>query len=159
MNDVMKVVDSLGCSENDISSTGMRLTVVDWARLVCPEMGRIRSLPELRKFGTCDEAVHGFQKILIDGTHPSGAAGRWLVRNVLAAVIEEITQRHLPIKYRSASPMENPVSQHLLALSPPDGNPELKDLVSSHFLCPQSDMTALKTRFDAVKRHTDASYV
>jgi hypothetical protein len=159
MNHVMKVVDALGCSEDDISSAGLRLTVVDWARLVCPELGRIRSISKFREFSTCNEAVHGFEKILKDGVHPSGAPGTWLVRTLLAVVIEEITQQHLlPMKHHSARPMENPLSKHLLTLSPPDGDPDLKDLVSSHYLCPHSDLNKLEARFNASASHRYASY-
>ena len=139
MNDFLRTMDTLVCS-NDDHSDGVRVSVVDWAKLTCPTIGNAEK---------CNKQAHGFENILPDGTHPSGESGMWLTRTILAIIIEEITQHELLDKY-DISPMGNPISTKLLTLAPPDGNPALADIVSSFYICPYSDSRKLEEHYNTL---------
>ena len=137
MNDFLSTVDTLACSEKDDS--GIRVTVIDFAKLICPEIGMAHR---------CKRQAHGFKNILPDGIHPSGESGLWLTRTLLAIIIDEMTQHHLQNK-QDFSTMGNPISKKLLTLAPLDGNPALTDIVSSYYLCPYSDSKKLEAHYNA----------
>ena len=147
MNDFLRTIDTLVCSNNE-HSDGVRVSVVDWAKLTCPTIGNAE---------TCSKQAHGFDKILPDDTHPFGESGMWLTRTILAIIIDEITQHDLLDKY-DFSPMDNPISKKLLTLAPPDENPALADMISSFYICPYSDSRKLEEHYNTLVFHDYAKY-
>jgi len=139
MDLVMKVVDVLACPKGDPS--GMWLTVVDWAKFVCPTMDSEE----------CPKSVHGFDDILPDNIHPLGDSGLWLTREALAMSLAEISKYSLPDEFGSYSTWDesiaNPISANLLKLAPPDGEPTFEDLVSTYYVCPYKNLEKLETDY------------
>merc|ERR1712232_1382602 len=130
MQRLMVVIDFLGCEKHDHKS--VLFTVIDWALLVCPTV----------ETGKCPQKAHGFDAILPDGTHPKGESGDWLGYNALALIMAETSLRLLPSDKGGDDfstwdeALTNPFSEQLLALAPPDGDPELTELISSYYVCP-----------------------
>jgi hypothetical protein len=140
MNIIMQMVDILGCPKGDPS--GIWMTVLDWAKLVCPDIEKER----------CVQNQHGFNMILPDRIHPSGDSGLWLSREALGLVVAEVARYSLPDKFGLFSSwgeaIENPITKKMLNLAPPDGDPSLKDIVSRYYLCPYKDLNALEEAYN-----------
>merc|ERR1712032_82038 len=139
--DVLAELSLLACSKDDPSA--LRFIVIDYANFVCPE---------LEKGIQCQQKQHGFEKILPDGIHPFGDSGLWLTRELLALVVAAIAKYNAPKDITTYSTwdeaFENPISKQLLQLAPPDGNPFLKDIVSTYYVCPYRDLEALEKDFN-----------
>jgi hypothetical protein len=146
LNVFMNVMDALACSDDGDKEVQMRVSVVDWARLICP-------LIYIVDF-KCDKRVHGFKDIMPDGMHPFGDAGQFLSRQTLAAVMadiaryEKLKQSNTILSWEDA--FNIPFNKHLLSLSPPDGEPPLDDLVYSYVVCPYKDVMKLKKAYDVM---------
>lgn len=135
MNNFMEMVDTLSCDTFD-DSEGINVSVLDWATLICPTVANPGKI--CKKYG-----VHGFDDILPDSVHPYGDSGLWLSREVLAVVLA-----HYGVENNNYSTFEeslkNPLSEQLLTLAPSDGDPALKDLVTTYRICPYEDLSQLE---------------
>jgi len=121
----------LSCSDShDSFSRRINVTVVDWAKLICPHIG---------DYTVCEKYnVHGFDDILPDGWHPYGESGEWLTRIALSIVLGSYgVERGYYTTFNES--LQNPMSEQLLTLAPPDGNPPLEDLVTNFTICPYDD--------------------
>jgi hypothetical protein len=135
INYFMEMVDTLSCDTFD-DSKGINVSVLDLAKLICPTVADPGKI--CKKYN-----VHGFDNILPDGRHPYGDSGLWLSREVLAVVLAHYGVEN---NYYSTfdEALKNPLSEQLLTLAPPDGDPALKDLITTYRICPYEDLSQLE---------------
>lgn len=135
INYFMEMVDTLSCDTFD-DSKGINVSVLDLAKLICPTVADPGKI--CKKYN-----VHGFDNILPDGSHPYGDSGLWLSREVLAVVLAHYGVEN---NYYSTfdEALKNPLSEQLLTLAPPDGDPALKDLITTYRICPYEDLSQLE---------------
>lgn len=143
----LDMVDVLGCSQDDEGS--IRLTLVNWAELTCPEIARGSD--------TCNQAQHGFPDILPDDSHPFGDSGLWLTRSALALVYEDIVMNFLPEEFHTQVSFTNLASAALLDLALPDDDPPLEELLFSYYICPHRNFGEMKQKADKIHPNSQDS--
>jgi len=136
----MQIIDALGCHEGDENS--MRVSVINWAELTCPEI--------VEGGNECAKEQHGFADILPDDSHPFGDSGLWLTRTTFGMVLEQISQNFLPEQFHTQTPFENPASSALLELAPRDEAPPLEELMFNYYICTTTDYAALKEKANSI---------
>jgi len=136
----LDMVEILGCSQDDEGS--IRLTLVNWAELTCPEIARGSK--------KCNQAQHGFPDILPDDSHPFGESGLWLTRLSLALAYEDIVMSFLPEEFHTQVPFTNFASAALLDLAPPDDDPPLEELLFSYYVCPHRNFEEIKDKANKI---------
>jgi len=151
LNYFMEMVDTISCDTTTSNeSIGIKVSVLDWAKLICPTVetpGKI-----CKKYG-----VHNFDDILPDRKHPYGDSGLWLSREALAVVLANYgLQNNYYATFDEA--LKNPLSEQLLTLAPSDGDPELKDLVTTYMICPYEDLSQLEKDITNKKYSLYSSY-
>jgi len=136
----LDMVEVLGCSQDDEGS--IRLTLVNWAELTCPEIARGSD--------SCNQAQHGFPDILPDDSHPFGDSGLWLTRSSLALVYEDIVMNFLPEEFHTQVSFTNLASAALLDVAPPDDDPPLEELLFSYYICPHRNFGEMKHKANKI---------
>ena len=137
LNLFRKMTSILACPSRKSKSNGIQVVLVDWARLICPNIARIGTV--------CKRSVHGFRDILPDDVHPYGKSGEWLAKQVLNIVLADMVLLKSDQTSSWTEAMDNPVNKHLKQLAPPDNKPPLSNLIMRHTLCPHSNLLRLKS--------------
>jgi hypothetical protein len=139
-----QMADTLACQNSNKESHGVRVVLVDWARLICPNISETGTV--------CKRSVHGFEDILPDGVHPVGESGEWLSKQILAIVLADMAMIDSDHTMSWDEAMEIPVNHHLLQLAPADNQPPLHDLITAHTLCPYHNISQLKVDVDRIQK-------
>ena len=135
---IQTLVHSIECREPSNERQHVFLNIVDWTKLVCPD---------ITKNGSCKRNMYNFSDILPDGVHPSGPSGLSLSRWILSLIYETIQLQDPRQRLRI-------VTEHLRGLTAPFSP---STIVTSLRLCPEAAMRVLEHNVkQAMKRNLTA---
>ncbi|KAL7488436.1 hypothetical protein ACHAW6_014009 [Cyclotella cf. meneghiniana] len=125
-----QMTDTLACQNRNVGNHRICVVLVDWARLICPNISEEGTV--------CERTVHGFEDILTGNIHPMGESDMAMIESDNNMTWDEA--------------MEIPVKHHHLQLAPSDNQPPLHDLITAYTLCPNLNISQVKVDVDTIQK-------